>query len=362
MKKESMRNWAVASLGLTAFLLLAIFFYAQNKRAAEPPPLAGRQSGEERGEVQVYFSPPLGESGDELRGGLDAQLAEALAGAVTSIDAALYDLNLWSVRDAFLSAHERGVAVRLVVEGENRSESVLVDLEAAGVDLVYEDRRPLMHHKFIIVDGEWVWTGSLNWTVNGVYRNNNNLLALHSEDVAADFTREFEEMFVERRFGELSREDTPFPFLVVGDAAVEVAFSPDDGAQARILRWLGGAEETVEVMAFTLTADPIAEALLDAAGRGVQVRGVIEAERFDDLGSDVRELRSQGIDFRLDSNPETMHHKVILIDNETVITGSYNFTRSAEERNDENLVILRERDLAELYREEFTGLFEAALP
>ncbi len=360
MNGDGRRAWAVTVLGMAAILLLAIYFWLTNQQARKVSRAAGVQETEPGGAIRAYFSPP--EEATRSRGGLDSLLAADLAQVDSSIDAALYDLDLWSVRDVLLAAHRRGVRVRLVVEGENRAKSVILDLESAGIEVHSDDRPPLMHHKFLVLDEEVIWTGSLNWTVNGVYRNNNNVLVLSSRDLAANFTREFEEMFMEGRYGELSRADTPYPFLVVGDAAVEVAFSPDDGAQARVLSWLDGARRSVDVMAFTLTANPVAEAFFRIADRGVTVRGVVEAERTGDLGSDVRGLRGQGLDLRLDINPATMHHKVIVIDGETVITGSYNFTRSAEERNDENVLIVLDPAIGHAYSQEFERLYEEALP
>ncbi|MGA9533907.1 MAG: phospholipase D-like domain-containing protein [Anaerolineales bacterium] len=115
-------------------------------------------------------------------------------------------------------------------------------------------------------------------------------------------------------------------------------------------------------MAFSLTADRVVDAFLRAADRGVQVRGVVEAERAGNLGSDVGRLRTAGLDVRLDTNPDTMHNKAIIIDRRAVLTGSYNFTQSAEEHNDENLVIIDNPDLAGQYERAFQQLFDVALP
>jgi phosphatidylserine/phosphatidylglycerophosphate/cardiolipin synthase-like enzyme len=213
-----------------------------------------------------------------------------------------------------------------------------------------------------VIDERWVWTGSMNWTINGVYRNNNDVIIIDSSDMATNYSREFAEMFDEDRFGELSLNDTPFPFLVVGEAAVETAFSPDDNVAARVGRSLDRATKSIDVLAFAFTSDPLAEALLAAHARGVRVRGVFEAARIGDLGSDVERLRAAGLPLRLDTNPNTMHHKAILIDGNVVITGSYNFTRSAEERNDENLLIIDDADLYSRYAEQFDQLYQQAVP
>lgn len=357
------RRWVGwwTSAALIVLLSLAAVFYLRNREPPAETAVASPRPQSGAGQVQVFFTRPEDSGPIEFGEGLDRRVANDIADARRTVDAALYDLNLTTIRDALIEAHRRGVQVRVVIEADNRLQTEIADLTAAGVPLISDGRPPLMHHKFFVIDDQLVWTGSMNFTVNGVYRNDNNLLRVRSEEVARDYTREFEEMFVERRFGQLSRVDTPYPFLAVGDTAVELAFAPEDGAQAKVLRWLGSADSSVQLLAFALTADPVAQALQRASSRGVRVQGVVEAGRVDSLGSDVDRLRAEGLDLRLDTNPGTMHHKVIVIDGETVITGSYNFTRSAEERNDENLLILIDRALAAEYGTEFERLYSDSL-
>jgi phosphatidylserine/phosphatidylglycerophosphate/cardiolipin synthase-like enzyme len=349
---------------LAALLLILALFVVFYTQANAP-----QQSGSVRAtaipsaaDLAVYFSAPGEAARSRWSGGPESELVLAIDAAHTSIQLALYDLDLWVVRDALLRAFRRGVDVRLVVEGDNAHQPEIEDLRALGIPIVAEDRPPLMHHKFIVIDGDQVWTGSMNLTINGAYRNDNNLMRLQSADLAADYLREFEELYEERRFGELSLVDTPFPFLVVGKAAVEVAFAPEDNVLARILRRLGEAESTIEILAFVLTSDPLVEALESASAHGIQVRGVVEAARSGDQGSDVDRLRASGLDIRLDANPNNMHHKVILIDGGTVIAGSYNFTRSAEEKNDENVLLIDDRELAQRFLQEFERIYAQALP
>jgi phosphatidylserine/phosphatidylglycerophosphate/cardiolipin synthase-like enzyme len=89
---------------------------------------------------------------------------------------------------------------------------------------------------------------------------------------------------------------------------------------------------------------------------------LLEADQIRSTGNDYAWLKENGVNIRSDGNPYNMHHKVILIDGEVVITGSYNFTRSAEERNDENLIIVKDQILAAKYLVEFTRIWEAARP
>jgi phosphatidylserine/phosphatidylglycerophosphate/cardiolipin synthase-like enzyme len=119
---------------------------------------------------------------------------------------------------------------------------------------------------------------------------------------------------------------------------------------------LGGAQNSIHIMAYNLTFDQITEVVLERAAAGVAVYAVFDEGQANNQGSDVARLREAGLDVVLDGNPRKMHHKVIVVDGELVITGSYNFSLSAEERNDENVLILFSTEIAALYLAEFEQL------
>jgi len=169
-------------------------------------------------------------------------------------------------------------------------------------------------------------------------------------------------MFVDDRFGPLSIADTPNAAVTIDGTRVETWFSPDDGVAARLVELIDDSQSRVDFLVFTFTSDALAEALLRATERGVTVRGVIELDQVEAAGSDYARLRQAGIDVRQDTNPGTMHHKLLLIDEGVVATGSYNFTRSAEESNDENVIILYSPEAAAELEDEFAGIYQAATP
>jgi phosphatidylserine/phosphatidylglycerophosphate/cardiolipin synthase-like enzyme len=311
----------------------------------------------------VYFSDPQSPAAGTLRGGPDAVLAAAIDDARLSVDIAMYDLDLWSIRDALLDAHRRGVTVRVVAESDNLDEPEFQALIDAGIPVLGDRREGLMHHKFVVIDRLEIWTGSMNFTLNGAYRNDNNLVRIRSSRLAEDYQAEFEEMYVADRFGALSLADTPNPTVTVSAVPIEVYFSPDDGVAARVVELILEAESRVDFMAFSFTADPIADALLDQARRGVSVSGVFEARQVDsNIGTEYGRLRGAGLDVHLDGNPQNMHHKVIIIDGRIVITGSYNFSASAEQRNDENVLIIHNAKVASYFLDEFTRVMDQAQP
>jgi len=304
----------------------------------------------------VYFSDPKGPNADTLRGGPDAALAAAIDQARASVDVAIYDLNLWSLRDALLDAHRRGVQVRMVVESDNLDREEVQELIAAGLPIFGDQREALMHDKFVVIDRYEIWTGSMNFTLNGAYRNNNNLIRIRSSRLAENYLAEFEEMFTDGDFGAGSPANTPYTSLTIEGVQVETYFSPDDGTATRILELLFGAQESIYFLAFSFTSDDIAVAMYDAVNRGVDVAGVFETSQASGQGGEFFNMADAGLKVELDGNPRNMHHKVMIIDQQIVILGSYNFTASAEERNDENTLIIHSPEIAVLFLEEFARI------
>jgi len=139
-----------------------------------------------------------------------------------------------------------------------------------------------------------------------------------------------------------------------------VCFSRTMNCSSLIGYWISRANESVHVMIYGFTLDYLSKALIDAVKRGVEVEVVIEGESAYWRGSEYERLLQAGVDVKLDGNPYTMHHKVAIIDGKIVITGSYNWTWSAERRNDENVLILMSKSLAESYEEEFQRVWSMA--
>ena len=345
------------ALAFAALLILLFVFFLRDASpdVIRPDPLLSAA-------VEVRFTRPSRIGPQILRGGPEAALVEAIDAADRTVEMAIYDLDLDDVRDALLRAYGRGVAVRLVVESDNLDTPALHDLISAGIPVVADGRPPLMHDKFTVIDGGEVWTGSMNYTVNDAYFNDNNLIRLQDPAVAMIYAAEFDEMFLESRFGALSGAAVEARGLELPDGRLEVYFAPEDGAARRIVELIEGARQSVVFLAFALTSEEIAGALAAKAAEGVEVRGVMDAGQAGNLGSRDQELLQAGVEVRLDGNPDRMHHKVIVIDGEIVITGSYNFSRSAETHNDENLIVLHDPAAAAAYLEEFERVFALAAP
>ena len=139
----------------------------------------------------------------------------------------------------------------------------------------------------------------------------------------------------------------------------EVHLSPGDGPLDRICGLIRGARETVDVCVFTITDDRIAEQLIAAHRRGVRLRVITDNEKAWDLGSDVEKLTRAGVSVRIDESPHHMHHKYAIFDGQIVLNGSYNWTRSAAENNEENILVTDDLRFVAAFREAFDALWTA---
>ena len=133
--------------------------------------------------------------------------------------------------------------------------------------------------------------------------------------------------------------------------AWQVYFSPRGGCTDAVIKELNKAKSTVLVQAFSFTSAPIAKAILNAHKRGVKVEVILDKSQRTEKYSSATFFYNSGIPVKIDSQHAIAHNKVMIIDGETVITGSFNFTKAAEEKNAENLLVIRDEKLAERYIE-----------
>ena len=310
----------------------------------------------------VYFSSPARSDGTNHGQGIDAPLAAAMDAARVSLDVAAFELNNPLLGEALLAAALRGLRVRAVVDDEHgldAEDGQVARLMAAGVPVAADGRSALMHNKFVIIDGRQVWTGSMNLTRNGAQRHNNNLLQLRSADVARRYQAEFDEMFTGGQFGPRSPRGETAP-LALGPARVALYFGPEDDLAAALLEALAGAREDIRFLAFSFTLDDVGSLLLRQAAAGVQVQGIFERTGSESEWSELAPLHCAGLAVRQDGNPWLLHHKVFIIDGDTVVTGSANFSLAGTRSNDENLLVIEDAALAAAHAAEFARRWDEA--
>lgn len=132
----------------------------------------------------------------------------------------------------------------------------------------------------------------------------------------------------------------------------EVYFSPNGGAGNRVIYWIDRANHTIYVAIYSFTHDEIGDAIVRAEKRGVDVKIVFETEQISKY-SEYKKLKLAGVQVANDTNPSYMHNKFAIIDGYVVLTGSFNWSESADEKNNENLIVIISKDLAYRYTQEF---------
>jgi phosphatidylserine/phosphatidylglycerophosphate/cardiolipin synthase-like enzyme len=312
---------------------------------------------------EIYFTNPTCPPEVERVGGLDEDIASDMLDAEVRVDIAAYDLDAEPIVQALIELEGRGIEVRVVTDTDNASLSSINQLRRNGISVVEDKRSGLMHDKFVVIDGRIVWTGSMNFTTNGVYCNNNNIVRINSPRLGANYTAEMDEMYDDQLFGPNSPQNTPNEALSIGGIQVESYFGPEREIAPVISRRLASAQSEILFMAFSFTSEPIGEALLGRADAGVIVRGV-----FERVGSDtpfsyynpLHQYRLPNVAVLTDGNPQVMHHKVFIIDRSMVIFGSFNFSENANRSNDENVLIVHDPIFASYFLEEFETVWAEA--
>lgn len=345
----------IAILALLAFLLLVLLLPAREEEAGYPTPT---QTQKAEGWYKVYFTSPGSEP-------IDKGLEEFLKQARYSIDVAIYQLDLPAIVQALINAHRKGVKVRVVTDLDDvlehpKEAASFLELKREGISVVGGNTTGIMHNKFVVVDRRAVWTGSWNFTLNDTTRYDNNAVLIYSPELAQNYLVTFEKMFVKKQFGPKRKPGDTNPYLVISGTPVENYFAPEDGVGSKIVEKLKQANSSIYFMAFSFTDDRMGEVLRKKAKEGVLVRGVFETTGSETKYSEYGALLKAGIDVRQDGNPYLMHHKVFVIDEKIVITGSFNFSASADENNDENIVIIEDPALARAYLAEFQRVYSAA--
>jgi phosphatidylserine/phosphatidylglycerophosphate/cardiolipin synthase-like enzyme len=226
---------------------------------------------------------------------------------------------------------------------DEKNAKLVVDEEHALPGAVKEFGSGLMHNKFCVIEGEFVWTGS--WNPSQEMSIPNNVVFVQSKTLAKAYRNEFDEL----SSGVFHGGDSDVGLVKLNGKLVEAYFCPEDDCQAHVLDVLESAENSIHFMTFSFTDDDIGDLLAKKSQKGVDVKGVFDPRK--DKYSEYDKLKEI-------SKINKVHHKVFIVDGETVITGSYNPSKNANERNDENVIVIRDSELAQLFENEFARLFD----
>ena len=327
--------------------------------------------------------------GEQSAGSVMARLTDFIRAAKQSLDIAVYDMRFSEPLRAQLVAALReranaGVQIRFCFDGDKPVEPNIAagqDPAPAGTSafvqsLGYPWRRiagmKLMHSKFIVRDRESVWTGSLNLTDDAFTLMENNVVAIDSAPLASSYAQDFEQLWEKENFENTGKIHTETVPLTYGDqpATARVLFSPGCGLEidTEIARRVRAAQRRVRICSLLINSGTLIGELLNLlhAGR-VQVDGIYDRTQMAEVYTQWQEVPSNhwkipalqeivshahlagknSTPYSPTSRHDFMHNKVLIID-DTVITGSYNFSRSAQ-FNAENILFVESAPLAETY-------------
>ena len=259
-----------------------------------------------------------------------------------SVHCAVFELDLPKIIKA-LTEKSKKIDVKIVMDGTN-----VKDLKNVSFVRYDNNSWAYMHNKFCIFDNYTVMTGSFNPTEKGAYYNNNNMVILYSKYLAINYEDEFQELW-NLRFG--NGEKVKYPLIYLNKTRIEPYFCPEDYCKSMLHKKLRKANQSIYFMTFSFTHDLITRVILENFNEGVKVKGVFENLQASDSAYDV--LRLERVNVIKDKNKYNMHHKVFIIDEKTIVTGSFNPSGHADEDNDENIIIIEDRKLAKKFMDEF---------
>jgi len=339
--------------------------------------------------VDVYFNDPGARLDTIWRSDAVAIMIELIDSSQATLDFAVMGFSHVDVVDAMIRAYDRGVQVRMVGDSGHLYNSGYKRLIERHIPVVTGNDAHIMHDKFMIVDGRFLFAATANWTPTDLEHNSNNFVSIDSPFVCADFQAEFDQMW-DGAFGHQKVHNDNGRVYNLGDTEVEVWFSPNEDAMGRILELVDAAEESVRFTIFAFTKDQVGSAFirkqeefvrkdledgisLDADFRDRRsVAGVIDQSQLHSNGQyhEVYRLLGAEIPLRMDGNDASkqpgdyqagggrLHSKTMVLDaygeNPVVITGSFNWSASATQSNDEFLMVFKGPRIAQ----EFDGYFE----
>lgn len=331
------------------------------------------------GEMKVYFNHSVnhsvssGTDAIHLDGLMNDTIKAYLDRSISSVDIAMYNASDATIMSAINDAYDRGVQIRYITEAQNANTG-LDDLDANIPILQRQNSMSSgMHNKFVVIDADdvdnsIVMGGSMNWTFNNLFDDFNNLVIIQDQSLARAYRAEFEEMwggsgatpgFGNTKFGPDKANDTPHEFIV-GGSRVELYFSPSDGTTNAIKNSIESTNSRMDFALLAFTNNDLRDATIAAHNSfGVGVNGIID--QTSGTGSDYQALVDAGVNvFSHESISGQIHHKYAIIDEGTgsdplVLSGSHNWSASAETENDENTLIIHNDEMANQFYQEFSA-------
>ena len=313
------------------------------------------------GNVELHMGPREVGGPDDLK----RAIVDFVDGAKKRLLIAVQELDSEDIARAIVRARQRKVLVKLVLEGDYLTvRRALPDPFAVGgqneanrrlhnavlrakIDVKSDFNPKIFHQKFIIRDGSALLTGSTNFTDTGISKNLNHIVIVRDRKVANAYTREFKE--IQRGdFGALSKGHDERPSdVTVSDIPIRILFAPDHAPEMEIMKQMARAKDRVDFAIFTFAQSSGIDdqMILLTTGANRTVRGVLDGKAANQKWAATRPVRNAGARLFV-AKPKPglplgkLHHKLMVIDEQVIIAGSFNYTGPANRVNDENIIIL----------------------
>ena len=295
---------------------------------------------------------------------LAKEIVNQINNAQSNIDIAIYGYGkIPSVDVAIKNAILRGVKVRLIYDEDINGNNLYPDtnklkeiVTGYNSDKNIEAQK-LMHNKFFIFDNKRVLTGSANLSPHDLSEyHSNSMILINSEEIAKIFLTEFEQMY-NSRFHSLKLK-TKNNQIVENSKEFSIYFSPQDNAiNNGILPLINNSKKYIYIPTFLITSREIANALINARSRGVEIKIIIDSTLANTRYTQHHRLRENGIKVKIENFAGKLHSKSMIVDDEYIVIGSMNYSYSGDTKNDENLIILKDKEAAIFYKKFFNYLW-----
>ncbi|MEM7549527.1 MAG: phospholipase D-like domain-containing protein [Bacteroidota bacterium] len=314
------------------------------------------------GNVEFYNGPALVGADDNL----EDVIVDFINGTKRRLEIAVQELESLPIAEAIIRARKRKVLVRLVIEqdylrvkrarqnpfeagGKHEENRQIHDaILRANIDVKSDFNTSIFHQKFIIRDGESILTGSTNFTPTGTHKNLNHVVIVHDKKVAKVYSREFAEIR-QGHFGRLNEGHDPAPKdVVVSDVPIRILFAPDHNPEMEIMKQMLKAKKRIDFAIFTFSqSSGIDDTMIRLLELNIPIMGIFDGKQGAQSWSATKGLKEAGAE--LYRCPQTksvgkLHHKLMVLDDQVVIAGSFNYTGPANMLNDENIIILGDLD------------------
>jgi len=291
--------------------------------------------------------------------GIFTNLRRFISIAESTLFCAIHELDVLVLAQDLAAAKQRGVRVEIILESQwmqdGENQAAISILREGGVKIIPDHKKSgLMHNKYLIADRKRVWSGSANLTINCLFLHYNDSIWLESQDAALRFYRNYLNLLNPPAGGQTfpSRDYR----ITIGETPVDIWFSPEDRPTRHFVNSLYHTREEIRFTIFAYSSAEILDAMLRANRAGVKIAGI-----FDDSFSSPDMVKTwkrfpygelsgkPGVMVTWDGEGAKVHHKHMILDKKTVITGSFNFSQNAEKNNDENITAIHSPELAEQY-------------